>query len=395
MKIKISTIHAVLVYLLVFFTTTYISYNPIRYFLLVVVAMMIASNIKILSRNTYRGLNVGIAFFCIATLIVSYINRNGYTERNPFLAAIVFTATLVEFALTVEIFCQREEMQNLIKVFYRMTLLVVIATDCLILFTTIHLQYGGDVFLVGTKFSVIYMHFYLISFFIADKNVRLRTIRESSLNNAILVLFFIMTMIMSIELGTATGIVGTVALLLFLWLNEKNIGFFLNSEIFFVALMASLLFAVFVEIILSNSVVTYIITQLLGKDVTLTFRTVIYSMLPNIMKGRWLWGFGYGTGYEVLMRHGIVDAQNGVFDWIQQIGIFGTMLLVMWLCIAMKRPKNDYKINYSDVRSLTALIYVFVLLSTVEITFSSDFLAAVVLLYGIKMQRIQEGEMLK
>lgn len=395
MKIKISTIHAVLVYLLVFFTTTYISYNPIRYFLLVVVAMMIASNIKILSRNTYRGLNVGIAFFCIATLIVSYINRNGYTDRNPFLAAIVFTATLVEFALTVEIFCQREEMQNLIKVFYRMTLLVVIATDCLILFTTIHLQYGGDVFLVGTKFSVIYMHFYLISFFIADKNVRLRTIRESSLNNAILVLFFIMTMIMSIELGTATGIVGTVALLLFLWLNEKNIGFFLNSEIFFVALMASLLFAVFVETILSNSVVTYIITQLLGKDVTLTFRTVIYSMLPNIMKGRWLWGFGYGTGYEVLMRHGIVDAQNGVFDWIQQIGIFGTMLLVMWLCIAMKRPKNDYKINYSDVRSLTALIYVFVLLSTVEITFSSDFLAAVVLLYGIKMQRIQEGEMLK
>ena len=336
-----------------------------------------------------------MAFFCLATLIVSYINRNGYTDRNPFLAAVVFTATLVEFALTVEIFCQREEMQNLIKVFYRMTLLVVIATDCLILFTTIHLQYGGDVFLVGTKFSVIYMHFYLITFFIADKNVRLRTIRGSSLNNAILVLFFIMTMIMSIELGTATGIVGTVALLLFLWLNEKNIGFFLNSKSFFFALMVSLLFAVFVEIILSNSVVTYIITKLLGKDVTLTFRTVIYSMLPNIMKGRWLWGFGYGTGYEVLMRHGIVDAQNGVFDWIQQIGIFGTMLLVMWLCIAMKRPKNDYKINYSDVRSLTALIYVFVLLATVEITFSSDFLAAVVLLYGIKMQRIQEGEMLK
>ena len=71
------------------------------------------------------------------------------------------------------------------------------------------------------------------------------------------------------------------------------------------------------------------------------------------------------------------------------------MLLVMWLCIAMKRPKNDYKINYSDVRSLTALIYVFVSLATVEITFSSDFLATVVLLYGIKMQRIQEGEILK
>ena len=393
MKIKISTIHAVLVYLLVFFTTTYISYNPIRYFLLVAVAMMILSNIRILFRKTYRELNVSIAFFCLATLVVSYINRNGYTDRNPFLAAVVFVAALVEFVITVEIFCQREEIQNLIRVFYRMTLLVVMLTDFLILFTNMHLQYGGDVFLVGTKFSVVYMHFYLISFFFADKNIELRTIRESSLNNMLLGVLLIITMTVSIKLGTATGIVGTVALLLFLWLSERNIGAFLNSKSFFVALIASLLFAVLVEIILSNSIVTYIITQLLGKDVTLTFRTVIYSMFPNIMKERWFWGFGYGTGYEVLMRYGIVDAQNGIFDWIQQIGVFGTMLLAIWLCIAMKQPKNLCDINHSDVRSLTALAYVFVLLATVEITFSSKFLAIIVLLYGIKMQRIREGEM--
>lgn len=393
MKIKISTIHAVLVYLLVFFTTTYISYNPIRYFLLVAVAMMILSNIRILFRKTYRELNVSIAFFCLATLVVSYINRNGYTDRNPFLAAVVFVATLIEFVITVEIFCQREEIQNLIRVFYRMTLLVVMLTDFLILFTNMHLQYGGDVFLVGTKFSVVYMHFYLISFFFADKNIELRTIRESSLNNMLLGVLLIITMTVSIKLGTATGMVGTVALLLFLWLSERNIGAFLNSKSFFVALIASLLFAVFVEIILSNSMVTYIITQLLGKDVTLTFRTVIYSMFPNIMKERWFWGFGYGTGYEVLMRYGIVDAQNGIFDWIQQIGVFGTMLLAIWLCIAMKQPKNLCDINHSDVRSLTALAYVFVLLATVEITFSSKFLAIIVLLYGIKMQRIREGEM--
>lgn len=393
MKIKISTIHAVLVYLLVFFTTTYISYNPIRYFLLVAVAMMILSNIRILFRKTYRELNVSIAFFCLATLVVSYINRNGYTDRNPFLAAVVFVATLIEFVITVEIFCQREEMQNLIRVFYRMTLLVVMLTDFLILFTNMHMQYGGDVFLVGTKFSVVYMHFYLISFFFADKNIELRTIRESSLNNILLGVLLIVTLTVSIKLGTATGIVGTVALLLFLWLSERNIGAFLNSKSFFVALIASLLFAVFVEIILSNSMVTYIITQLLGKDVTLTFRTVIYSMFPNIMKERWFWGFGYGTGYEVLMRYGIVDAQNGIFDWIQQIGVFGTMLLTIWLCIAMKQPRNLCDINHSDVKSLTALAYVFVLLATVEITFSSKFLAIIVLLYGIKMQRIREGEM--
>lgn len=389
MKIKISTLHAILVYLLVYFSTTYISYNPIKYFLLVVLALMILPNINNLFRNNNRQLNLSLALFCVITLIISYINRYGYRERNPFLAAIVFTATLVEFVSTVEIFSQREKMKDLIRVFYRMTVLVVLATDFLILFTNIHLQYGGDVFLVGTKFSVIYMHFYLISFFIADKNIRLRIVRNFSFNNILLILYFIITMIMSIILETATGIVGTVAMLLILWLSDKNVGFFLNSKSFFIALVASLLFAVFVEAVLSNSVVTYIITQLLGRDVTLTFRTVIYSMLPNIMKKHWILGYGYGTGYEVLMKYGIVDAQNGIFDWIQQIGIFGTVSLVIWLCIAMKRVKDSYKTNNSDICSLTALIYVFILLATVEITFSIEFLASVVLLYGIKMQRIQ------
>lgn len=387
MKVKISTIHAILVYLLVFFTTTYISYNLIRYFLLIAVAAMLISNIKVLCLNTYREINISMAIFCIATLIVSYVNRNGYRDRDPFLAATVFVATLIVFTMTVEIFCQREEMSNLIKVFYQMTFIAVIVTDFLILMTNIHLRYGGDVFLVGTKFSVVYLHFYLISFFFADKDIDLRTMTKSSLKNKmVLVLLLIITMAMSIKLGTATGVVGTAALLLFLWISEANINCLLNAKSFLTAFIASVLFAVFVEIILSNSFVIYIITQLLGKDVTLTFRTVIYSMFPNIMKNRWLWGFGYGTGYEVLMKYGIVDAQNGVFDWVQQIGILGTVLLAIWLCFAMKKPKAPCDLNTSKMESLTALVYVFILLATVEITFSLKFLAIVILLYGIKMQ---------
>ena len=74
---------------------------------------------------------------------------------------------------------------------------------------------------------------------------------------------------------------------------------------------------------------------------------------------------------------------KNVFAWVDDKG-YST---------SESNERDDYKINYSDVRALTALIYVFVLLATVEITFSSDFLAAVVLLYGIKMQRIWEGEM--
>lgn len=393
MKVKISTIHAVLIYLLVFFSTTYISYNPIRYFLLVAVAMMSLSNAKVLFLKDNRAINASMAAFCIAVLVVSYVNRNGYSDRNPFLAAVVFAATLVEFTMTVETFCQREAMSELFHVFYRMTLWIVIATDLLILFTNIHLRYGGDVFLVGTKFSVIYMHFYLISFFFADKRIRLQSMtKRSFMDKTVLALLLAITMIMSVKLGTATGIVGTAALLFFLWLSDANINCILNAKSFLVAFLASGLFAIFVEVILSNGMITYVITQLLGKDITLTFRTVIYSMFPKIMKNHWLWGFGYGTGYEVLMRYGIVDAQNGIFDWVQQIGVLGTLMLTIWLSVAMKKSKVELDVKSSSTKSLTALVYVFILLATVEITYSSKFLAVVVLLYGVKMQDMREQE---
>lgn len=393
MKVKVSTIHAVLTYLLVFFTTTYISYNPIRYFLLVAVAMMALSNVKVLFLKDNREINVSIAAFCIAVLVISYVNRNGYSDRNPFLAAVVFVATIVEFTITVEIFCQREAMSELLHVFYRMTFWIVIATDLLILFTNMHLRYGGDMFLVGTKFSVIYMHFYLISFFFADKRIRVQSMtKRSFMDKMMLALLLIITMIMSVRLGVATGIVGTAAFLVFLWLSDVNINCILNAKSFLIAFFASVLFAIFVEVILSNGMVTYVITQLLGKDITLTFRTIIYSMFPKIMKDHWLWGFGYGTGYEVLMRYGIVDAQNGVFDWVQQIGILGTLMLAIWLSLAMRKPKVEVDIKSSSAKSLTALVYVFILLATVEITYSSKFLAVVVLLYGAKMQDVREQE---
>lgn len=393
MKVKVSTIHAVLIYLLVFFSTTYISYNPIRYILLVAVALMVLPNAKVLFVRDNRAINVSMAAFCIAVLVVSYINRNGYIERNPFLAAIVFVATLVEFTMTVEIFCQSDAMSDLLHVFYWMTFWIVVATDLLILFTNVHLRFGGDVFLVGTKFSVIYMHFYLIAFFFADKRIRLQSVsKKSFMDKMVLILLLAITMMMSIKLGTATGIIGTAALLLFLWISDANINCILNSKSFLVAFLASVLFAIFVEVVLSNSVVTYVITQLLGKDITLTCRTVIYSMFPKIMENHWMWGFGYGTGYEVLMRYGIVDAQNGIFDWVQQVGVLGTLLLTIWLSISMKRAKVELDINASGVKSLTALVYVFILLATVEITYSSKFLAVIVLLYGAKMQNMREQE---
>ena len=391
MKVKISTIHAIFVYFLVFFSTTYISYNPIRYVLLVLVAIMLAPNIKAFILKSDHVVNSSMIAFCMVTLILSYMNRNDYRERNPFLAAIVFVAALIEFMFTVELFSEKKMMQHLISVFYRLTFLIVIVNDLLILFTNIHLKFGGDVFLVGTKFSVAYMHFYLIAFYFADKNIKFLGMTRKSFNKKIslFVLFFI-AIAMSIKLETATGIVGTVAFLAFLWISEMKLNWLLNSKSFLVALSFSVLFAVFIDLFLSNQLVIYVITQLLGKDVTLTFRTIIYAMFPTIMKNHWLLGFGYGTGYEVLMKYGIVDAQNGLFDWVQQVGILGTVALSIWLCILMSKPSKEYIVNSSGIKSLTAIVYVFIFLATVEITFSLEFIAIIILLYGLKKQTEQE-----
>ncbi len=391
MKIKISTILAVLTYILVFFSTTYFDYNPLKYVLIVVVGLIHVIYMSIERWRRHRVINVAVILFCMVTIVVSYINRDSLQERNPFLAAVVFGAILFEMLLTVECFSDNGMMMDLVKIFYRMTVIVLIFTDILAICTELHVTYE-DNYLIGDKFPVIYMHFFLMAFFLTYKNVAPNRIRQSScVNRAVLVLYILLTTFMSVKLESSAGIVGTIAFVVFLWIAEADINILYNAKIFIIALLLSAVFMVGVEVLLQNQTIVYIVTQLLGEDITLTSRTLIYATTPSIMKSHWLIGYGYGSSYEVFMKYGIVNAQNGVMEWLEQVGFIGTIPLIIWMSIAMKKQKNalqngEVKKRTTQYASLVALVYVFIFLATVEITLSIQTFGLLLIIYGFKKE---------
>lgn len=390
MKIKKSTILGIFMYLLVFFSTTYFNYNLLKYVLILVVGMILLSDLSIRRFRKNRMLNWSVFIFCIAVVVVSFLNRNELKDRNPFLASIVFCIILLEFVLTIEKFSAMNMMRKLMKIFYGMTLIIVIVTDLLILFTNLQNSHEANYF-NGTKFQVVYLHFFLIAFFFSYKGESLRGIKKSSyVNKSLFTVYIVLTALMAIKVRTVTGILGVVALLFFLWIAEKNINVLLNVKTFMIALLLSGLFVFFFDVVLSNHYVIYLVTRVFGKDITLTLRTAIYSILPDVMSSHWLMGYGYGSSYEVLMRYGYANPQNGVMEWIQQVGFVGTIPLFVWMGIAMKRPKTDHGERKTvEYAPLVALIYVFLFLATVEITLKDDFFGLILIVYGFKKE--QEG----
>lgn len=384
MKIKVNTILAILIYFLVFFSTTYFNYDFLKYALIIIVGLLIILDFdsRIFCKN--KKINYAIICFCCIVMIFSYLNKNTL-ERNPFLAAIVFAIILLEYTFVVEKFSYIGKINAMLGIFYKMTLGIVIITDILSMFNSLLYSHEGN-YLIGTKFQVTYLHFFLIAFFLAYKGNKIKGTTNIAYINKIKMFFYIiLTWVMAVKTSTATGIVGTIILVVFIYISYKKMDALLNVKTFCIMLLLSALFVVFFEVILSNQIVTYIITQLLGRDSTLSLRTMIYLEVPHIMNGHWLLGYGFGSSYEVLMKYGIVDTQNGIMEWIEQIGIIGVISLIIWLSMAMKKI-DHYRMKeiIKQCAPLVALVYVFIFLGTIEITLTIEVFALILIIYGLK-----------
>lgn len=387
MKIKKNTILAVLIYMLTFFSTTYFNYNLLKYALIIIVGVLLISDFNGRIFHENRKINYIIICFCCIVVIFSFVNR-GNLERNPFLASVVFVGILLEYIFVLEKFSYMGKMNLLIEVFYKMTLIVVVVTDVLAVVGNSVYSHGGNYF-IGTKFQVAYLHFFLIAFFMAYKGDILKESTKEAYVNKIKIFFYVaLTWGIALKTSTATGVVGTIVLLIFLYISYKKINLLLNAKTFCIFILLSILFVWFFEKVLSNQFITYIITQLLDKDITLSLRTMIYSRIPHIMDEHWLMGYGFGSSYEVLMKYGIVDTQNGILEWIEQVGIIGVIVLISWLSLAMKKLNTFYeKKILMQCAPLVALVYVFLFLGTIEITLTIEVFALILIIYGLKNEK--------
>jgi O-antigen ligase len=120
--------------------------------------------------------------------------------------------------------------------------------------------------------------------------------------------------------------------------------------------------------------VKYFITEVLGRDVTLTGRAQIFKILPKIIRGSpWL---GYGSSSEIMHRYtGAYNAQNGFFDLVVQNGIPSAVLYVVLIVALIRKGESR------DAAFVLGATYGYFVMSTVEMTFGSTLMLFGILLF--------------
>ena len=392
-KVSISSILAVLIFITQFVTLPYLSwYNILKYGTIVLLGIYVGRRIKIIFKRKYLLANGPAFIFSFLTVFTAYLNRGRPGDRDPFLASIPFVAAFLLFLLFMEIRAEEGMVKKTLNIFYKTAFVISIIMVALIFFAP-SLFAMSSLYFIGTKFSVVYLHLLLIVLYLVKNPIGKS---RSGYERLSLLLLIGWSFFIGVIVNCSTGIVGVFILLLLILIIRDREKIFLNGAFYSLIQLLCLGFVFFYEFILRNSTIQHIIVDFLGRDVTLTSRTFIYERVPIILteKDGWLLGMGYGSSYDLGIRYGgFPDTQNGILEWIWQVGIPTTIIMILMFAFILSVAKKytDYK-NRRLLLPLIAGVYLFTILGTIEITIEIMYFSLMVCTMSIATGTCEERD---
>lgn len=388
LRVSKASLIAISIFLTQFVTLPYLpGYNMIKYIFIVIAGGYVGTRYKSIIKRKYAWINIFSLVFSGILLWTSFQNRNRITNRNPFLAAIVFVALFLICLFFMEIMIEYNKISHILDIFYKTNLVILLINDALILvYPNLYLSFGEKYF-IGTKFEVVYLHFLLLCLYIARSKV-------SYYKNVIVLGMLLWTFFIGIQVKCSTGLVGVVIIIILMIIIKKRENIFLNPIIYGGVQIACFVFVFFCEIILNNSTVQHIIVNILGKNLTMSGRANIYIKVPMLLTSHhtWMTGFGYATSYELGRKlGGFPDTQNGILEWIWYAGIPTTIIMLILFMLILYVSQKVMKVNIVKIRSLLVFLYLLTILGTVEITITQMYFAILVCVMGVGLSYKTEG----
>ena len=370
----------------------YIStYNLARYVMLAVLGIFVCLKMRIILSACNQTMYVLWIIFAFIVIVSSFLNRNTYAERNPFLASVVFFGGLIEMLAIVHYAMVKDHLDLLMNVFYWLGLGLLIINDAMLF----AMEPSGS-YLVGDKFRMTYFHMLVIALWL----FRVYRLRKERYVSTIVtgVLLFALSFASSIRADCMTGVVGLVLMMLWMVIGAIAPRFVRNPITVVVAVLLSHVFMYVSTAVLNTPFISRIIEQVFQHDSTLSMRTSIYEVVPKAIAEHPIIGHGYGISFLVLTRcnHGafIPDSQNGLAEWLVFGGLAAGIILVSMIayvfrCVATTR-------NWSpSLNALVAILYAYICMATVEVTFGEDFFAILMLIYVFAIFRAAHPATLK
>lgn len=326
-----------------------------------------------LLRKRYFFVFLTLCIFSALLLWTAFVNRNPSVGDSPVTGTIRLILYLMETFFLMMVIAETGRSKGVLRFLFWYVLIIVAINDFLLFSKLITFRAGRfENYLVGTKFSVAYLHMDLLTLWVINSKKSIRAYRFSKWKVALAAVYI---MAVSIRVDCMTGVMGCVTLvILFLMIDSpkrRKLLSFTSPTILLLVMAGTVIFAFVVDSIMSIPFVTYLVEDVLSRDTTLTGRTNIYFMYVDRMPGHWLAGYGYGNGNEVAVSlFGYENVQNAFLQWVLQVGLFATGALAMLMVQIFRQLRKKHVCNQSRVLPLVALIYMFIILGTIETTFN-------------------------
>lgn len=374
-KVLNSIFVLVLLYHIVFVKLPFFSnYNIIKYPLVCIVAVILLWNYKKIKNVFDTKLVIYMSVYFCVVMLSCILNRNNYQVTKVVLGGTMYIVIFFELFAVFRIL-KNENMFNLvIETFFRLTMFYVIVSDFFI-FVKKDLFFGnGEYYFAGNKFSIVYIHLYLLTFYFLKQKYQLKDTKIYLQISVILLLLCII----SLKIECMTGIVSALIFMCFM-----NIPFNItnNNISVLITLIASCSFSFIYDQIIAMPIIQQIIVNVLHRSLTLTGRTIIYENIPVLLENKWLLGYGYGGSYETWMKYfNYPNSQNGLIDLIVNQGVIAAIIFIL-IVLHTIRLNKKYDIMSKNY-SIIIMLFTLIILSSVEITLELPFVAFVAILYS-------------
>lgn len=356
MKIKTNSILLFLVCLLTLYIP-YISQRANNFLILCIECFLFF--LLIFSKENYLGDNKSIFLFMITIIVSTFFNVH---FGSRFLTSIIVGAKYYLIFITISYVIKNSNSKKVINYLFIFYLLLLIIIDLIIIFTRgngIGMDGILGLYLVGNKFTVSYLHMFLLSLIFIQDIIPLK--------KGVYYLFALFSIFILHMIDCNTGIIGifTIVLANFI-LKIKPLNKLMRSPfIYIISMLVLTTFIINIDYFTNLDIVVYLIRDVFHRSLTLTGRLQMFNIALDAVMIKPLLGYGINcTIIEDTLMWG--NAQNGLLKMLLDHGVLGVLcfFIVIFSSFNNNKVKND---------SILTFLYGMAICTIVEINLGALF----------------------
>lgn len=371
--------------------------SSIKIPLLVAAGVCLLAQIKtifrvLMHRNYFYAL-LSVAVVCVLLAWSMFLNMGASYGDSPLRRTARMVLYLVELFLYMIVLAETGRAKQTVSLLFWTMLLLAVINDGLMFSGLIRFRSGRfETYLVGTKFNVAYLHLNLLTLWFMRSKQRPRRVRFARTKVLLMALFIIA---ICFRVDVMSGMLGCLALIALFILSGKPKGRKLaklaSPTVLMTTIALSIVFAFIANWVINIPAVRFVVEDVLKRDTTITGRLNIYEDFTANMQGYWLAGYGLGNGNAVSTRlFGYENVQNGVLDWVLQVGVFATGALLAMIVVVFRQLSRRRGQALVPIMPLVSLIYMYIILGMIETTMDMSFFLWLAMIFLLVNERHPE-----